>query len=63
MRSRALLILALMSGLAARSPALGQEVRAYAGKPVHEVLDELRARGAPLVYSTSLVPATLRVDQ
>jgi len=62
-RSRALLVLALLSGLAACSPALGQEVRAYAGKPVHEVLDELRARGAPLVYSTSLVPPTLRVDQ
>jgi hypothetical protein len=63
MRSRAILILALMSGLVAHSRALAQEADVYAGKPVHEVLDELRARGAPLVYSTSLVPPTLRVDQ
>jgi TonB-dependent receptor-like protein len=63
MRSRALLFLALMAGLVAHSRVLGQEAQTYAGKPVHEVLDELRARGAPLVYSTSLVPPTLRVER
>jgi hypothetical protein len=62
MRSRAILILALMSGLMAHSQALGQQAHAYAGKPVHEVLDGLRALGAPLVYSTSLVPPALRVE-
>jgi hypothetical protein len=63
MRLRAFLFFALMSGLVAQSRALGQEAHAYAGKPVHEVLDDLRSRGAPLVYSTSLVPSTLRVEQ
>jgi hypothetical protein len=62
MRSRAFLILALTAGLVAHWHALGQDARVYAGRPVHEVLDELRARGAPLVYSTSLVPPTLRVE-
>ena len=52
-----------MSGLVAHSRAFGQETQAYAGRPVHEVLDELRARGAPLVYSTSLVPPTLLVER
>lgn len=52
-----------MAGLIAHSHARGQDVRAYAGKPVHEVLDELRSRGVPLVYSTSLVPPTLRVER
>ena len=60
-RSRAILILALMAGLAAHFHALGQDAPVYAGKPVHEVLEELRALGAPLVYSTSLVPPTLHV--
>ncbi len=52
-----------MAGLVAHSHALGQDARGYVGKPVHEVLDELRSRGAPLVYSTSLVPPTLRVER
>jgi hypothetical protein len=63
MRSRAILFLALLAGLATHSRAFAQEAHAYAGKPVHEVLDELRARGVPLVYSTSLVPPALRVER
>jgi len=33
----------------------------YAGKPLHEVLDELRSGGLELVYSTQLVPEGLTV--
>ncbi|HUO67773.1 MAG TPA: TonB-dependent receptor [Gammaproteobacteria bacterium] len=62
MRSRAFFILALMASLVAHFQACGQDSPAYANRPVREVLEQLRARGAPLVYSTSLVPPTLRVD-
>ena len=34
---------------------------AILGKPVHEVLDDLRGNSLPLVYSTGLVSRTLRV--
>jgi hypothetical protein len=33
----------------------------YKGRPVHEVLDEFRTQGIPLVYSTNLVPDSMRV--
>jgi len=62
MRSRAFLIVCLLSGLLARAPAFGQGSATYAGRPVHEVLEELRARGAPLVYSTNLVRQRMRVE-
>jgi hypothetical protein len=61
MRSRAFLFVCLLSGLLAHVPAFGQAT--YVGKPVREVLDELRGRGAPLVYSSNLVPQQLRVER
>ena len=33
----------------------------YAGRPLVEVLQDLNRRGLRIVFSTSLVPATLRV--
>ena len=41
--------------------AHAQDAAALVGRPLNDVLDELRARGAPLVYSTNLVPRRLRV--
>jgi len=41
--------------------AHGQLTRPLLGQSVQSVLDELRAAGAPLVYSSSLVPSTLTV--
>jgi len=41
--------------------ATADERGPYKGRPVHEVLDEFRAQGLPLVYSTNLVPESLRV--
>ena len=63
MRSRALTIICVMSGLLARAPAFAQGPASYVGKPVRAVLEDLRAAGAPLVYSSSLVPERLRVER
>lgn len=41
--------------------ATADERGPYRGKPVQEVLEEFRTRGIPLVYSTNLVPDSLRV--
>lgn len=52
----------LVLALAAHAVAVhAQGAASYAGRSLREVLDELRARGAPLVYSTSLVSRRLRV--
>ena len=61
MRSRAFLFVCLLSGALAHAPALAQA--SYVGKPVRDVLEELRGRGAPLVYSSKLVPQRLRVER
>ena len=53
-------ILILLWATAAVSAALA-DGPPYAGKPVQEVLDEFRAGGLELVYSTRLVPPTLKV--
>jgi len=41
--------------------AIADERGPYQGRPVHEVLDEFRTQGIPLVYSTNLVPDSMRV--
>ncbi|HLF09660.1 MAG TPA: TonB-dependent receptor plug domain-containing protein, partial [Gammaproteobacteria bacterium] len=38
-----------------------QGVTVYRGRPVQEALDELRAAGSPLVYSSNLLPRSLLV--
>src|SRR5829696_542012 len=46
-------------------PVAAQESRdapLYAGRPLVDVLQELNRRGMRIVFSTSLVPATLRVS-
>src|SRR6185503_8841273 len=49
--------LALAAGV-----AHGQPARPLLGKSVQSVLEELRAAGAPLVYSSALVPSALTVS-
>lgn len=43
------------------STAAAQPARPLAGRTVQSVVDELRAAGAPLVYSSALLPSTLVV--
>jgi hypothetical protein len=38
-----------------------QQARAYLGRPVADVLQEIQASGARILFSSDLVPATLRV--
>jgi hypothetical protein len=47
--------------MVASVPLLGQPAGPYSGRSVQAVIDELRAAGAPLVYSTNLLPDSLRV--
>jgi len=42
-------------------PLWAQPAGPYSGRSVQAVIDELRAAGAPLVYSTNLLPDSLRV--
>ena len=57
-------VLALLAALQLGSiPAAHAQDAAYRGRPVQEVMEELRAAGAPLVYSSNLVPSTLRVRE
>jgi hypothetical protein len=59
----AIAILLLIGGCA--MPLAAQESRdapVYAGRPLVDVLQDLNRRGLRIVFSTSLVPATLRVS-
>lgn len=52
----------VLTALLAAAPAHAAEpIRIEAGTPVAEALDELRGRGARIVYSSALVPYSLRV--
>jgi hypothetical protein len=60
---RAVIVLLLVGGCAI--PLAAQESRdapRYAGRPLVDVLQDLNRRGLRIVFSTSLVPATLRVS-
>ena len=60
---RAAIVLLLVGGCAI--PLAAQESRdapLYAGRPLVEVLQDLNRRGLRIVFSTSLVPVTLRVS-
>ena len=60
---RAAVVLLLVGGFAI--PLTAQESRdapLYAGRPLVDVLHDLNRRGLRIVFSTSLVPATLRVS-
>src|SRR5262245_38367161 len=59
--SRNAMRLLLAAVALAASVAHGQLARPLLGKTVQSVLDELRTAGAPLVYSTALVPSTLTI--
>ena len=59
----AIVALLLVGGCA--MPLAAQESRAaplYAGRPLVDVLQDLNRRGLRIVFSTSLVPVTLRVS-
>ena len=60
---KAAIVLLLVGGCAI--PLAAQESRdapLYAGRPLVDVLQDLNRRGLRIVFSTSLVPATLRVS-
>ena len=60
---RAAILLILVAGCA--TPLVAQESRdgpLYAGRPLVDVLQDLNRRGMRIVFSTSLVPAALRVS-
>ena len=42
--------------------AAAQSARQFRGRALQEVIEELRSGGLPLVYSSNLVPGTLRVE-
>lgn len=54
-----LLIAALL--LTASAAAVGEEAAPYLGRPVAEVIEEFRAAGQPIAWSTNLVTPDLRV--
>jgi len=61
---RLLLCSLLLLTLAAQTAGVhAQDATSYVGRPLSSVLDELRGDGAPLVYSSNLVPRQLRVEQ
>lgn len=53
-----MLMLLLNSVFAADNPYL---IERYTGRPVFEVLDSVQQQGFPIVYSSQLVPSSLRV--
>ena len=55
--------LALALCLAMQAPARPETAPRFAGRPLTEVLDELRADGSRIVYSSRLVGDDLRVDR
>ena len=46
----------------ASAQAVGSAPASYAGRTVASVLDEIRASGIAIAYSSRLVPATLKVE-
>ena len=59
----AIVTLLLAGGLATPLAAQeGSEAPFYAGRPLVEVLQDLNRRGLRIVFSSSLVPVTLRVS-
>src|SRR3954468_13749800 len=59
----ALVILLLVGGCAIRLAAQeSRDAPVYAGRPLVDVLQDLNRRGLRIVFSTSLVPVTLRVS-
>jgi hypothetical protein len=60
---RAAIVLLLVGGCAIRLAAQeSRDAPLYAGRPLVEVLQDLNRRGLRIVFSTSLVPAALRVS-
>src|SRR3954449_5921353 len=60
---RAAIVLLLVGGCARRLAAQeSRDAPLYAGRPLVEVLQDLNRRGLRIVFSTSLVPAALRVS-
>src|SRR3954466_13185073 len=60
---RAAIVLLLVGGCAIRLAAQeSREGPLYAGRPLVEVLQDLNRRGLRIVFSSSLVPAALRVS-
>ena len=60
---RSLLFLLIAAHLGQPAASHAQDTQVYRGRSLQAVLDELRARGSPLVYSSNLVPSTLMVER
>jgi hypothetical protein len=52
----------LVAALALALPIQGAQARPYAGRPVADVLQELQTPELRIIFSTDLVPATMRVQ-
>jgi hypothetical protein len=59
---RSLLCSLLLFTLAIHPPEAGGQAGRYSGRTLQSVLEELRAAGAPLAYSSNLVSRRLRVE-
>ncbi len=55
-----LLLLIFKTAVAYGQPAIAAP---YTGRPVYEVIDQIRQQGYPIAYSSQLVPTSLRVQQ
>jgi TonB dependent receptor-like, beta-barrel/Carboxypeptidase regulatory-like domain len=64
MRARrgCLLILLVVEWFSASTELAAQPARPYLGRSVQSIVEELRAAGVPLVYSTNLLPGSLLVE-
>jgi TonB dependent receptor-like, beta-barrel/Carboxypeptidase regulatory-like domain/TonB-dependent Receptor Plug Domain len=61
-RRGCLLLLLVIVWLFAPIELVAQPAEPYVGRSVRSIVDELRAAGVPLVYSTNLLPDSLRVE-
>ena len=59
-RPSRLVVILVLSLVGARG-VTAQSDRSLRGRPVQSVIDELRAAGAPFVYSSNLLPSSLTV--
>jgi hypothetical protein len=59
---RRLVAIGILVSVGVAAPAISQESRRYAGRPVAEVLQELQSAKLPIIFSSDLIPRDLRVQ-
>lgn len=60
--SHTLLFLVVVCGGHSPAPGYAQDSPSYRGRSLQAVIEELRAGGLPLAYSSNLLPETLRIE-